>query len=483
MGFIKTDSAGTCSVISFHKKQRRSTYRIIHFIRKLSGTLILSGSVFCLFYVTDARADLDDETSSDFSGMMTVTAPDSYKTQRRGVISGGSLNIRNGIENPGLVAVSSPGISAGCRGIDLYGGSFSYINREEFIRFLRAIAANAEGYAFEIALSSMCEKCAQHIETLQRKVQALNQYFGNSCQLAQGIVNDSLSAFNRKGLNDISLIGQYEGIGDLYEMSTRTDTDAILDSLRDSVPEKIKEAEITGNLLWNLFEQSPTLSGDRELAEAVMSITGTVIVSENGREVRIASGLRISMKDLIAGGTVPMYGCADYGNGCIVLNNRTRKIRGFGGLIRDMFLGADGSPGIVRRYSGNSGSFTVKETEFLNTLPEGTGAMIRNLCARNENAAVMFVEKTANILALLYTRNLLEKYLNQISALARSSNSGYAPILNRQIQEVRSSVSSETTYLSSVFGGLDDLSRIYLDYMELLPEKDYVPEHSLDAFD
>ncbi|MDN4704684.1 conjugal transfer protein TraH [Vibrio parahaemolyticus] len=34
------------------------------------------------------------------------------------------------------------------------------------------------------------------MENFQKKVQALNQHLANSCQLAQGIVNDATSAFD-----------------------------------------------------------------------------------------------------------------------------------------------------------------------------------------------------------------------------------------------------------------------------------------------
>lgn len=164
--------------------------------RKFSfDVALLISSLLVISLITNkANATLNDDLDKVFNSMSNKTNPHAYETERRGVISGGSLEIRNEIKSANILSMTSPKVQAGCGGIDLYGGSFSYINKDEFIAFLRSVAANAQGYAFEIALSSMCEKCMQTIETLQRKVQELNQYFGNSCQLAQGIVNDSLSA-------------------------------------------------------------------------------------------------------------------------------------------------------------------------------------------------------------------------------------------------------------------------------------------------
>jgi len=448
--------------------------------KKGTGLCVLVLVLSCLCS-TEASADLNDEIRREFMQMHSVTVPDSYKTQRRGVLSGGSVNIRNGIENTSVLSFSAPRLKAGCRGIDLYGGSFSYINREEFIRFLRAIAANAEGYAFEVALSSMCEKCAQHIETLQRKIQSLNQYFGNSCQLAEGIVNDSLAAVGRKGLNDATLLGQAEGLGDLFELNTATDTAAVYGKLGEVSAAGADTSGLTGNLMWDLLIKDPLMNRDRKLAEAVMSLTGTVIVSTNGSDVRLVSGRKITLKDLVAGGGVYPYVCDDYDGGCLNLRTEYAVIKGFGTLIRRYFLGNGSDRGIIYRYARNAGGFSEEETEFLNTLPEGVGSMIRNLASRNEDAAGMFVEKTSGIMALMYARNLTDRYLSAAASRVRMSGSAYSGLLESQISEVREELERESSELGGVFGEFSDLGRIYLDYMELLPERDYVPEGMLTA--
>jgi len=103
---------------------------------------------------------------------------------------------RNRIMNESLWHLVPPSVKAGCGGIDLFGGSFSFISMEQFQNLLRAIASNAAGYAFEIALQTMCKDCMEVMETLQKKLLALNQGFANSCQLAKGIVNDVADAFD-----------------------------------------------------------------------------------------------------------------------------------------------------------------------------------------------------------------------------------------------------------------------------------------------
>jgi hypothetical protein len=120
------------------------------------------------------------------------------------VLTGGSLNARNHLMNESLWHFVPPSFDAGCGGIDLFAGSFSFLSAEQFQNLLRAIAANVTGYAFEVALGAMCKECLETMETLQKKIQALNQGFANSCQLARGLVNDVADAFDTKHKDNTS---------------------------------------------------------------------------------------------------------------------------------------------------------------------------------------------------------------------------------------------------------------------------------------
>ena len=103
-----------------------------------------------------AYADLQQEMDGMFGTMTNVTAPTAHLGQRRGVITGGSLVARNGITNTNLVSFVPPSFSAGCGGIDLFAGSFSFINFNQFVQLLRNVAGNASGYAFQLAVGAMC---------------------------------------------------------------------------------------------------------------------------------------------------------------------------------------------------------------------------------------------------------------------------------------------------------------------------------------
>ena len=76
------------------------------------------------------------------------------------------------------------------------------------------------------------------IETMQKKVQQLNQHFGNSCQLAQGLINDGLDAAGYKKHSDASLIAATSGaVEDIFEAQSG---DALGDA-QEAAPEQVAE--------------------------------------------------------------------------------------------------------------------------------------------------------------------------------------------------------------------------------------------------
>ena len=57
-------------------------------------------------------------------------------------------------------------------------GSFSFINATQFVNLLQSIASNAAGYAFKIALATMCPTCDEAMTSLQKVIQQMNSMAG-----------------------------------------------------------------------------------------------------------------------------------------------------------------------------------------------------------------------------------------------------------------------------------------------------------------
>ncbi len=428
-----------------------------------------------------AEAGIGEEMNRMFGDMTNVSEPGVYETQRRGVIAGGSVRNRSKIMTENPVSLTLPSVRAGCGGIDLFGGSLSFINGDQFIELLRSIASNAKGYAFQIALSSMCEKCSQYMETLQKKVQALNQYFGNSCQLAQGAVNDTLSAFGQKGLTDASLLSAAEGTADLFTSWSSADGTSPYRKAAKSPAASKADGKIFGNILWKSLRKSGAADwftgGDTELLEEIMSITGTVIVSDSGGDepdvAELPGGL-IGIEDLLFGGTVSVYRC-DSADECLRPSLTSRKTGGLAVRIRKVLTGDGKGPGLIAKFAENSGTVTGAEKAVMGISP-AFGSMIRNLSALSPDSAVSFAYEAAPFLALHETQRLMRSLLRAASAAAASGGNAWSGRVQEKIAGSRDEIADEYRALSERYGSEAELFGKYTAIMQALRHEDYLPD-------
>jgi len=125
---------------------------------------------------------------NDIGAYGNVTGADAYRGQTMNFYTGGSLYLRTPVRNYPLASITPPSFRAGCGGIDLFAGSFSFINKQQFVALLRNIGNNAIGAAFNLALCSMSPDLCDLLKYLQDQVAKMNQLNVNSCQAAEGIV-------------------------------------------------------------------------------------------------------------------------------------------------------------------------------------------------------------------------------------------------------------------------------------------------------
>lgn len=380
--------------------------------------------------------------------------------------------MRAPVRSANVATFTPPVAKAGCSGIDLYGGSFSYINKEEFVAFMRSIAANAQGYAFQIALSSMCEKCSQHMELLQKKVQELNQYFGNSCQLAQGLVNDSLSAFNRKGLNDASLIGQFEGIGDLFELNAVKNPQEVYDKASAASPEATKK--LSGNIVWQALLNNPVFKNDLELAQELMSITGSIIIDGQDSRLQVLPHGLIGLRQLVEGGEALVYRCNTTGEGgCLEVQTQAKTIKGLGQRIYEMFCGDGARVGVIDRFANNSGALTDQELSIINAMPSGLMAKIRTLSAKNSAAAKSFVASVSSYLGYFAAEGLIDQYLRESEALIAASGHSHTELMLAKLKEVNANFNTQRLLLADLYGSETDINLSYEQLLKNIETRSY----------
>ncbi|MCX4151028.1 MULTISPECIES: conjugal transfer protein TraH [Paraburkholderia] len=128
--------------------------------------------------------------------MSNSTAPSTMSTQDRVGMFMGGFSMRTPIQNVHLLTFDPPRIDAGCGGIDLYGGSFSFINGAQLIQIFRNVAANAAGLAFKAAIKAISPSLDALLSEFQALLQNMNNLSKNSCQLAHLLVDPAENALS-----------------------------------------------------------------------------------------------------------------------------------------------------------------------------------------------------------------------------------------------------------------------------------------------
>jgi conjugative transfer pilus assembly protein TraH len=139
----------------------------------------------------------------------TVTGPDHFEGQKRGYYTLGSFSgrINNTVDYP--VSITLPRLKAGCGGIDMFMGGFSFLNFDMLVQKLQKTLQAAPFVAFDIALNTLCKDCANAIKSAEQIANALNSLQLDSCKASKALV-----AYSAESLG----VGNSEQQAKLHEM-------------------------------------------------------------------------------------------------------------------------------------------------------------------------------------------------------------------------------------------------------------------------
>ncbi len=269
------------------------------------------------------RADVLSEMQSFWQGTVSnVTGPTAFDGQASGHWTLGNLYMRAPVRSEQIATVNLPSFRAGCGGIDAFAGAFSFIDSDQLVAFARAVAQNAAGFAFELALETISPVIAETMSKLRALAQWVNSQNLNSCETAQALVGAAWSKNDRASAAICAAVGTSQGIFSDYAAAKHgCGADGKRNSTLASASGEIADqVPVNVNYAWKAVRASSLLSGDTELAEFAMSITGTVIVTAptsdgdaSGPRVRILEPLaldrRITEVLMEGGGDLPVYRC------------------------------------------------------------------------------------------------------------------------------------------------------------------------------
>lgn len=261
--------------------------------------------VICLPTFADTDSSLKDMMSSAATragGSMTFTSAAAIS---KGDIAGfnrtavdlGGMRFRTPVESFNVVSFTKPNLAAGCNGVDLTLGSFSFLSKDELIAMFRSIASNALTYAFGQAIKGMCPDCWTMMNSLQAKMQDLNQMYSNTCSTAI-CMNESGCRTEMVGNTACLFTAGWTQDTDYSDCKDKAkeggDHAAKMSRIKDNEAAGEKAPFMIGNMTYQMIENgsldiATKLNAFRSIfniqmssQELLMSMIGTVIIDENG---------------------------------------------------------------------------------------------------------------------------------------------------------------------------------------------------------
>lgn len=406
-----------------------------------------------------ALADINNDMNNWFDSMgmySNLTTPQAIQGQTGSFYTGGSLYMRSPVTSYQLGSFAAPTFRAGCGGIDIHAGSFSFINVDRFTALLKNIANNSLGYAFMIAVQSISPDLADLLKTLQNTAQNANSLLNvGSCQAAESLIGmTQLPQLAQKAKeqvnaqsNGASLINRFndslEGLNSwMGDFTQRTGT---LQDTSAADPE-LKRYLNPGNIAWKAMEN---LNAPSHIKELMMSLVGTVIIRATG-DVGNKEPLpehfdrTLEFKELIGSISentkqVKVWRCSN--TECTSMNLDTITITPFAWKVREIVR--NGVDKILLRSSQNFSDtekfFLTQSTTPLWKLLSMAASVPFSQASLDEYAEIIATEVAANYVSSL----LREMNKSLISAQGFQDPASVAIIknLNKDLQNVREEIS------------------------------------------
>ncbi|WP_291333464.1 conjugal transfer protein TraH [Desulfovibrio sp.] len=476
-----------------------------------------------LFSSTTAFADtgLSGQMNNLFQGI-NVTSAGSISATGRGGVSLGAVQARSRVVNMNLISFTPPNFNSGCGGIDMFAGSFSFVNLQQFVSLARAVASNAAGFAFHLALAAVSPEIDEGIKYIQKLVNDINQMTHNSCQLAQGIVNDGYSAVTGKANTGMSLSALTSGFSDAYSSffpnQTGGSSNSPLQALT-SVGGTNALEPFTGNIVWAALsgqnvDTALTGASDPLLLQELMSLTGTAILTTGSTiGATTSNGTTAPGNPSSTGGTAPssagtqlnsqplprtihvddlMFG-QDNGSGTTAITYL--KCDGTSGpndcqnpspatdtnytpittLIVNRLAGSNngtGGDGIIDdivNTRSNGTQIPASDMQFLAALPGRLGSDLKTMSMLDAATAKQWVIEFQNQVALQYMDSLLITFERSIdTAIAASTtqqaqNAAFGEFVDKSYPKAKTEIAAEMQKLSIKYGdfsaGIKELER------------------------
>lgn len=437
------------------------------------------------------NADIQRQVNSMFNSMINVTSPGAYQTASLGVVTGGSITLRNRITTISPINITPPSAQAGCGGINMYMGSFSFINADEFVGMLRNIASNAAGlvsaFAFEMAIEAMDSQTGGVLSRLRDLMHNMNSAMLNSCQIATGIVTNAKDAITEGRDIKAAAQGVLESVSsDFFGSKRATGGESPASRLVNSGKDSGEDCTGQGNILWCAMKKTDFsnqfLYGSQQNAELLMSMVGSQIITlstdDSGGETYTVTPLPALTEsitlELFVDGTSPddppveFYRCTD----STCMNPSRQTLTNIDGLAKKIIESVETSH-LFQRIKDGHNIPPGEQNAFGWLFRTQVGVHVRQLIdLRGVEVAHAYLRKHSGAIALTSALTLINDQLNIVRSGVRSLSTADAQLSLEDIDRVQKAIHQQAHTLFSTRYNLSEPNEDFLRERELAPVND-----------
>lgn len=392
--------------------------------RNIALAVATSTTVLC--WTANVQADVNSSMNAYWSsslGSANITGPTAYQGQSAGYYTLGNAAFRGPQETSQIASIQMPSVRAGCGGIDIFSGGFSFINSDQIVAQMKAIASNAISYAFMLALKTLSPIVADQIESLSKLANDVNQFNMNSCQQAQTLVGGLWGRSDTASNQICQDLSTHRGYFS-DRVAAKHGCGKNLTQNLNQLPDADKAIlPINKNLAWEASKQHPLLKSDRGLAELFMTLTGTIIYrcpNDNGCIVDVLPGVGSDtgvITKLLDGGPLRLHQCNEL-EACLqpVKFGKTETVSQSAALRRrvEVMLRS-----ITTKIQARQ-ALSAEEQDFLNMVTLPVYKMASVFVAHERSLAGNTMAQYSDIIALDLTITWIERSVSQLEAGSRN---------------------------------------------------------------
>ena len=448
--------------------------------------------------------------------MGTGTDAKAFKGATRGYVTGGNVSMRVPIWDHKVISFQPPSITAGCNGIDAFGGSFSFINADELVQLFRNIAANSVGLLFMLALETVSNEIGVNLKSFQNIIRDINNLVSDSCNAAKAVVSLADSALVNAGYKsemNASLQAAAKDYGDHYD-TLMNDLGKAATTLLGNEPTKTEEEGLYGNVIWQAMKANSTFGftdisselvdggNPDHMKELIMSITGSIIAEQrqkdpNGKTVTQSNNSKnnltysqpmdtlqhsLSFEDFLKGFDPATkkglftWKCDDQEKCIKPAKDTSTKFEGYSALLYKALCNADlksecqtnSAIGKLATNNDDSGNaLSSDEQSAIMSLPSSFRARITRLAILNGSAldhktvdvkiVGTIIKNNIHAISATVVYDLVMGILEKIHNRIQTNPNGYADNFEKNLAERRKYLQSEfDTKLKTELGSLNE---------------------------